>query len=229
MRDRRVATVRDQEIIVKTADQRILAVIDLVAVDAGELLLQKLLLQSVVIIEPRLRAPADVEGTGHVRRTPRHNLAKLRPVIHFFIFHLFHRRARDDQSVEVPAPQFVKSVIELLQVVAGGVRGFMCAHPHKGNIHLKRRVGDHAQQIQLRVLLLGHQIQDRNLQRTDILMNCPCLVDHEQIFLFENFSDRKVILNLNRHVLLPPAPGTPLRRESVFRAPVLFYFFRTSR
>ena len=50
-----------------------------------------------VVVKPRLRAPADVEGGVDVRLRPFHDLAQFVPVLHFLKLEVFHRRAGDDE------------------------------------------------------------------------------------------------------------------------------------
>ena len=68
------------------------------------------------------------------------------------------------------------------------------------DLHLQRRVGQHPQKLELRLLLLGHQIQNTELKRADILMRRAVFVNHEQVFLFQYFLDRQVILYFDRQI-----------------------------
>ena len=47
---------------------------------------------------------------------------------------------------------------------------------------LQRRIGQLAQQLRLGYDLRGHQIQDQNIQRTNILMHRAMLCHYENIF-----------------------------------------------
>ena len=171
----------------------------LVGVYPEQLLRQQALLESVVIIQACLCAPADMECAEYVCFAPGKHFAQLRPVVHVFVFHLLNRRACDDQSVKALVPQFVESIIELLQMGHGRILGLVGAHPHKCDVDLQRRVGKHSQELELCLFLLGHQIQNAQLKRTDILMGSPVFVYDEQILILEYFLYRQIILYFDRH------------------------------
>ena len=60
--DRCIARMRDQKLVVKAAHQRMKWVEHLVLINAAELFSERELFYSVVIVERRLSAPADVKG-----------------------------------------------------------------------------------------------------------------------------------------------------------------------
>ena len=72
---------------------------------------------------------------------------------------------------------------------------------HEGHIHLQRGIGQGTQQLQLRVLLYRHIIQDQYLQWTHILMYSTELIHDEYIFVLQYFFGRQIILCLNRHFI----------------------------
>ena len=58
---------------------------------------------SVMIIQPGLRSPANMKSAVNVRFTPLHNIAEFFPVIDFFKLHLFDRRAAQiNQTADAP-------------------------------------------------------------------------------------------------------------------------------
>ena len=81
--------------------------------DATRLGRQVVLLNTVVVIQARLRAPANVQRGVHVRGGPVHDLAELTPVVHRFKVHDLHGGTGDDEAV----------VILVLDLVEGGVEG----------------------------------------------------------------------------------------------------------
>ncbi len=175
----RIAAVGDQEIVVEAADDGLLAVADLVGVDAEELLFEELFGQAVVVVETGLGPPADMEGAGDIGLAPGEDFAELGPVVDLLILHLLYRRACDDQAVEAALPQLVKGIVKLHQVGGRHIGRLVGAHPHEGDIELEGGVGQHAQQLQLRLLLGRHQVQDADLQRTDVLVDGSLFIDHE--------------------------------------------------
>ena len=80
------------------------------------------------------------------------------------------------------------------------MRGLVGTHPHERDLDLERRVGEHAQKLQLRVLLDRHQVQDADLERTDVLVDRALLVLHEQVFFFQFLPHREIILDLYRQL-----------------------------
>ena len=184
-------------------------------VNAEQFFGQKHLVQSEMVIKPRLRSPADMEGAGYMGFGPLHDLAKLLPVIYFFKRDLLHRCACDDQTIVFVVLQLIEGIIKLVQMSDGGVHGYMAVHFHKGHIHLQGRVGQRTQQMQLRVLLDRHQVQNTDLQRTHVLMQGPVLVHDKNIFIIQNIPCGKIALYFNRHffilqvlLMLPPYPDT---------------------
>ncbi len=71
--------------------------------------------------------------------------------------------------------------------------------PHERDLQLQGRVGEHAQKLQLRVLLDRHQVEDADLKRTDILVGSPKLIHQKEVLVLENLLDRQIVLNLDRH------------------------------
>ncbi len=139
-----------------------------------------------------------------MRLRPLENFAELRPVVHLLVLHLLHRRAGDDETVEAPLLQLRKGIVEFVQMDGGSVRALVRPHAHKGDVKLQRRVREHPQELQLRILLLGHEIQNTDLQRTDVLMGRPLLFHHKQILFLQNLPDRKIVLHFNRHRFILP-------------------------
>ena len=80
--------------------------------DAKHLFFQWIFGDSIVIIKPRLSAPADMEGGIHICFAPLHNHAELLPIIHFFKGEMFYRRASDNHAVEFFLPHVVKGLIK---------------------------------------------------------------------------------------------------------------------
>ena len=69
-----VSRMRYVEFIVKTPEQHSSVVVKVMEEHARKLLRKRILLDAVVIVEPRLSAPADVERRVYVRFGPLHYL-----------------------------------------------------------------------------------------------------------------------------------------------------------
>ena len=119
---------------------------------------------------------------------PIQDVGQFGPVVHFFEGQQFHRRAGDDKAVELLAAHLGKGFVvgdqvlgrDVLRLVRGGVQ--------QGHFHLQRRVAQQAQQLGLGGDLGGHQVEDGDAQRADILVAGACFAHHEDIFAFQRQS-----------------------------------------
>ena len=113
------------EAVVKAADQRALRLHQIMLKHAARLGRQVALLDTVMMVEPCLCTPANMQRRVHVRGGPIHDLAELGPVVDLLERHLLHRRARDDQAVVVDIADVVERTVERLQVAGTHVRGLV--------------------------------------------------------------------------------------------------------
>ena len=102
---------------------------------------------------------------------PVHDLCQFIPVVNFFKFHLLDRCTGDDHTVVIIFPHILKFHIERVQMAGRCIFRLVACHHQKGDINLQGGVGKGAQKLQLGIFFERHQIQDHNLQRTDVLMN----------------------------------------------------------
>ena len=214
--DRRVPGVRHEEGVVKPAEEDGVFVRHLVAEDAEELLLQRVFFDAVVVVERGLRRPADVERAGDVGLAPGKDLAQLLPVFHLLKLELLHRRARDDQAVEVLLAHLVKRLVEGEHVLLGRVFGDVALHHQQLQLDLQRRVAQQARQLRLRRDLGGHEVEQQQTQRADLLRVGARLMHDEDVLALQHFPRRQVVGNLDGHgrgllfwksALSPRAPG----------------------
>lgn len=197
--DARVPRVGHHEHIVESAHEHGRAPLDHMRVDAEELFGQIGLPDAVVIIKPRLRAPADVERAVHVRPAPFHDAAQLRPVFDLLKRHLLHGCAGDDQPVEPAILHVLERLIEFQQMLAGRVFGFVAVRVDQLQLHLQRRVAEQPRQLRLCGDFGGHEIQNENLQRADVLRDGPRLVHDENILVRQRFRRRQTVRDHNGH------------------------------
>ena len=176
-----------KEHIVKPSYQRDLAVQDFVPEQTEHLVVKLAFLKSIEMIKTRLCSPAQKDRRGHVVRSPVHDLLEFVPVVYFFKFHLLDRSSCNDHSVKTSVFEIRKSLIEFIQMTDRSVSCLMALHCHKSHIHLQRCVGERTQKLKLCLLLEWHQVQDQDLDRTNVLMHSPSLVHNEYIFSFQNF------------------------------------------
>ena len=104
--------------------------------DAARLCRQVVLLNTVMMVQAGLRAPANVQRRVHMRGGPVHDLAELGPVVDLFERHLLHRRACDDQAVVVNVADVVERAVERLQVAGAHVRGLVRFGAQQVHLHL---------------------------------------------------------------------------------------------
>ena len=128
-------------------------------------------------------------------------LADFLPVVNLLKANVLHRRAGHYHSVIFSVTNIVQRRIEFVQVAGRGVQGHMALHIHKGHVHLQGRVRQRPQQLQLRVLLYGHIVQNQQLQGTYVLMHSPAFVHDKYIFVFQNLLRRQIALCSDRHIL----------------------------
>ena len=72
---------------------------------------------------------------------------------------------------------------------------------HESDIHLQWCIGQRPQQLQLRILLYRHIVQDQYLQGTHVLMYRTKFVHDEYIFIFQYLFGRQIILCFDRHFI----------------------------
>ena len=111
------------------------------------------LINPIVIINPRLCTPAQMQRGSHMRLRPLHDLFQLIPVIHIFKRNLFHRSSCNDKSIKLLLLDLFKRLIKLMQMTGGCIFRYMSWYTDKYNIHLKRCVRERPQYLQLCILL----------------------------------------------------------------------------
>ena len=126
--------------------------------DAEEFFVQGVLFHAEVVVKPRLRAPADVEGGVDVRLRPFHDLAKFVPVLHLLKLEVFHRRAGDDEAVEALVFYVLEGLVEGEQVFGADVFRLVGAGVQKGKLHLQGRVAQKPRELRLGDDLRGHEV-----------------------------------------------------------------------
>ena len=205
--DAGVAAVRGVEHLIKAAHQRVRGTGDFMLEDAEHLLVEKLLADAIVIIKSRLCAPADMKGGVDVRLTEVHDLAQLLPVIHLFKVDLLHRRTGDDHAVIAVVLHLVEGLIKRLEVGRRDMGRRMAGRLQQGHVDLNGRIGQQAGDLGLGGDLGRHEVQDEDLQRTDVLGERPFPVHDEDVFLVEGIVGGKSLGDDQRHSVVAPFDG----------------------
>ena len=130
---------------------------------------------------------------------PFHHLAQLLPMVHRFKGHLLHRRAGDDHTIKPFPPNFLKGLIELQEVLLGGVFGFMGAYLEQLHLHLQGGVAEHPEELGFGFYLFRHQVEQNNPQRSYVLMGGAVLVYGKYMFLTEQVNRGQSVRYGNGH------------------------------
>ena len=96
---------------------------------------------------------------------------------------MLHRRPGDNHPVIVFVPDLCKGGVEGFQVRQGSILGNMGRHMHQLNIHLQGGITEQPENLGFRLNLLGHNIENQDLQRTDVLLLCPIMGHDEDILI----------------------------------------------
>ena len=88
-------------------------------------------------------------------------------------------------------------------MVSGCVFGCVRSGVNQLQMHLQRRVAKQTAELGLCDNLGRHQVQQQDLQRTDILTNGPGLAHDKNVLLLQNAGSGQIIGNLNGHGVPP--------------------------
>ena len=196
---------------------------DAVAVHAGQLLLHHVLRHAPVVIQPRLRAPADMERGRDVRFRPLEDGAQLVPVFHVLKRHPLHRRAGDDHAVIRLAAHLIERLVEREHVLLGRVFRDVGLHHQQLHLHLNRRVAQQARQLRFGGDFGGHQVQQEDFQRANILRFRARVGHDEYVFAPQRAGGGQVVRNADWHDAVPSFLRVDggIRRD---RCESLFYY-----
>ena len=226
--DRGVTRVRHVVDLVEAVREEAVLVAQALWEDPEQLAPQLFLGDAVQVPEPGERAPAQVHGGEHVLLAPVDNATELVPVVDLLERHLLHGRAGDDEAVVVVGLELVKRLVELHEVVLGGVFGLVARDAHEVAAHLQRGFRDEAQDLGLGLDLGRHQVQDRHGKRANLLLGRGLLLEREDALLVQDLLGGKAVGNIDGHVLLQSkAVARPSLRpwaeasRSPFRRPAL--------
>ena len=203
-----VAGVRHIENIVQSTHEWVIRVERMVRKNAEHLFFQRILGNAVVVIQPGLRAPADMEGGIHVCFAPFHNFAELFPIIHLFKGEMLHRRAGNNHAVKFFLAYIVKDLVKFEHMLSRGVFRFMRSRLQQLYLHLKRRVAQQAQQLCFGFNFGRHQVENQNPQRPDILRKGARFRHDENILQLQAMPGRQLIINFDWH-----GPASPSCRN----------------
>ena len=116
---------------------------------------------------------------------------------------MLHRRAGDDEAVEVPAAHVVEVAVEGEHMLLGGVLGHMAPGGDELQLHLEGGIAQQAAQLGLGGDLGGHQVQKQDLQGPDVLGHGPVLGHDEDILLREGPHGGELVGDSDGHSFSP--------------------------
>ena len=143
-----------------------------------------------------------MEGRVDVCLTEIHDLAQLRPVIHLLKIHRLHRGTGDDHAVVAVIFDLFKGLIKRLQMGCRDMGGRMAGRLQQGHMHLQRGVGQQPGDLGLGGDLGGHQVEDQDFQRADMLGSGPLPVHDEDIFFIQGIVSGERFGDDERHNVL---------------------------
>ena len=167
--------------------------------DARGLLGQRVLLDAAMVVEPGLRAPADMQGRMDVRGRPIHDARELVPVIDLLELKLLDRGPGDDQAVVVVELDLAEGAVERLEMGGGDVLRLMAAGTQQLDLNLERRVGELAHDLRLGGELGGHEVQHEHPEGTDVLVEGSELGHDEYVLALELRRGGQGVWNANGH------------------------------
>ena len=171
--------------------------------DAEELFAQIIFGDLVVVIQPGLGPPADVERGVDMSFGPFHDLAELIPVVHVGEIQILHRCSGDDHAVILLILDLMEGRIKGRQVLGVSILGNVAQGVEQFYLDLERRVGELAQQLGLGDDLSGHQIQDKQVQRADVLMDGAVFSHDKDVLSLQNGPGGQRVGDSDRHRKAP--------------------------
>ena len=166
---------------------------------AKRLLVHAIAARLVEMVQCGLCAPADEHGVVHISAGPRHDLEHFLPVPHLFERDIGNGRAGDDEAVELALLHLFPGLVEAVEIFFRGVLGLVLGDAHETEIDLKRRGADQPCELGLGALLVRHQVEKAEFERTDILARGARGIHDIDALLFERLAGRQIIGNANGH------------------------------
>ncbi len=152
-----------------------------------------------------LRCPAYIQRPVHMGLRPVENTLHFVPIGDFLEFETLDRSTRDDKAVEALLPHIFPRLIEGQHVIGRRMARHMVGNPNEGQLHLQRCCAEKTRNLRLGGDLVRHQIEETDLQRTNILTNGICFAHDHNALGLENTGCWQIVRNFNRHVASVPS------------------------
>lgn len=154
---------------------------------------------SIKMVQGGLGAPANVQTPMDIALCPVKETAKFVPVGHFLKGQVFDWSAGDDEAVESVGSDLFPGAVEGGKVIHRRVASNVIGDPDKAQFHLKWRRADQSCELCFGRDLVGHQVQQPNMQRANILAYRVALLHDHNTFVLENGAGWEIVVNLDRH------------------------------
>ena len=195
---RGVTAVRHVVHLVKAVREEVVLIAQTLGKHAKELGAQQALVDAMQVIQAGKGAPAQKHRGQHVLLRPVHDLAQLVPVVDLLERHLLHGRTRDDEAIVVVVLEVIERVVELHEVI-GGMGGLVGRDAHEVDAHLDGRLRDEAQDLRLCLDLGGHEVEQRHMKRTNLLLASHVLLEGKDALLLEDALGGQTVGDVDGH------------------------------
>ena len=185
-----MTAMRHHEQIVEPTEDGQLWLEHLLWEDAEHLLLERILRYAIMEIESCLRRPADVHCAPHVRTGPLENVLHLVPIGDVLEVKCLDGRTGDNHAVIFLVAHLFEVAVEHHHMFDGRILRRMAAEFHETDFQLQRCIRQQTYQVGLCRNLQRHEVQDGNLQRTDVLIMGTRIVHHKDVLMLQQFYGR---------------------------------------
>ncbi len=111
--------------VVESANQPVMGIEYPVFENAEDLVVELVFVDSVAVVQSGLTAPANMQGAVHVGPAPVHDPGHFLPVVNVLERKIFHRGARDNETVKLLLFYAVESAVKCVEIFLGRVLGGM--------------------------------------------------------------------------------------------------------
>ena len=128
-----------------------------------------------------------------MRARPREDFGNLSPVADLLVLQLLDRSTRNNHAVVLLIAHLLEVTIEHHHVLDGRILGRMTLQLHEAHLQLQRGVRQETDKVCLCRYLQRHEVENDNLQRTDVLHVGTRIVHHEDILMLQQFYGRQTV------------------------------------
>ena len=199
--------MRHIELIVETAEKSLVLDAKVMLVDTEDLLSRILLVDAVVVVEARLRTPADMERRIAVLLAPLHDLGDLFPVGDLLEGHLLDGRTRDDEAIILLVAHLGERAVEFRKIVLRRMLRHIRLRIDEVDLDLQRRIAQKTQKLRLRHRLVRHEVQDQKPKWSDVLAVGAFRIHDEDVLTLQHMRRRQAIRYFDRHETASLSPS----------------------